>query len=262
MRVPFFERGWCRFPYDPGLMQWVAAAVPAARAAVLDPENAAWLRCGGTWFAGVNALPNDAAGALDGGPPLSGSAVHFAGELFGGAPIAWDRGQISVCYPGYPQPMESESDSAFRYRRDRDAAHVDGIHAIGPQRHRYLRECHAFVLGIPLVDASPDASPLVVWEASHEVMRTHFRTRLASTPADGWNAVDITGAYHAARRAAFATCKRIEIAARPGEAYLIHRLALHGVAPWATSASAGPDGRMIAYFRPEFRDGQDWLAAP
>ena len=33
---------------------------PAARAAVSDPANAGWLRCGGTWFAGVDVLANDA----------------------------------------------------------------------------------------------------------------------------------------------------------------------------------------------------------
>jgi hypothetical protein len=43
---------------------------------------------------------------------------------------------------------------------------------------------------------------------------------------------------------------------------LIHRLALHGVAPWAEGAEAGPEGRMIAYFRPEFEGlGDDWLTA-
>jgi len=38
--------------------------------------------------------------------------------------------------------------------------------------------------------------------------------------------------------------------AAPGQAYLLHRLALHGVAPWADGAEASADGRMVAYFRP------------
>jgi len=48
----------------------------------------------------------------------------------------------------------------------------------------------------------------------------------------------------------------------PGEAYLVHRFALHGVAPWDEDAKAGPDGRMIAYFRPELPDRGLWLNAP
>ena len=52
------------------------------------------------------------------------------------------------------------------------------------------------------------------------------------------------------RRRIFAECPRVAVIARPGEAYAIHRLALHGVAPWQEEAPAGPDGRMIAYFRP------------
>jgi len=40
-------------------------------------------------------------------------------------------------------------------------------------------------------------------------------------------------------------------------------MTLHGVAPWSQNASAGPDGRMIAYFRPEMSGGVPaWLSAP
>jgi len=42
----------------------------------------------------------------------------------------------------------------------------------------------------------------------------------------------------------------------------VHRLALHGIAPWAEGATAGPDGRMIAYFRPEAGGPAGWLGAP
>jgi hypothetical protein len=53
------------------------------------------------------------------------------------------------------------------------------------------------------------------------------------------------------------------VPAQPGEAVLVHRLALHGVAPWQKGATAPPEGRMIAYFRPEFQGlGDDWLSAP
>jgi hypothetical protein len=34
------------------------------------------------------------------------------------------------------------------------------------------------------------------------------------------------------------------------------------MAPWADGATADPDGRIIAYFRLEFADVQDWLTPP
>ncbi len=74
--------------------------------------------------------------------------------------------------------------------------------------------------------------------------------------------MDVTEAYHAARREVFETCARVVVHARPGEAYLIHRLALHGVAPWRAGAKAPPEGRMIAYFRPEIGSPADWIEAP
>jgi len=49
---------------------------------------------------------------------------------------------------------------------------------------------------------------------------------------------------------------------RPGEATLLHRLTLHGVAPWAAGVTAPPEGRIIAYFRPLMGTVQDWLLNP
>ena len=63
-------------------------------------------------------------------------------------------------------------------------------------------------------------------------------------------------------RRVFDTCERVEIAAKPGEAYVAHRLVLHGVAPWAESATAGEEGRMICYFRPISGGPKEWLTAP
>jgi hypothetical protein len=42
----------------------------------------------------------------------------------------------------------------------------------------------------------------------------------------------------------------------------VHRLCLHGVAPWAADATAPPEGRMIAYFRPMLRSVAAWLHDP
>ena len=257
----FFIKGWCRFGLDPSLARWVEHVLPVAREAVWSEDNASWLRCGGTWFAGVNVLPNDETGRVGDSGALRGKAVDFIGRSLGLSEFEWDRGQVSVCYPYYPQPMPSETAGAFRYRRLRDAAHVDGLLPEGPHRRRHLREYHGFILGIPMVDFGPDASPFVVWEGSHELMRAAFAERFGNRPPDRWGDEDITAVYHKARREAFANCRRIAIAATPGESFVVHRLALHGVAPWAESAVAGDDGRMICYFRPEVGGRSNWLYA-
>ncbi|NNE23053.1 MAG: hypothetical protein HKN11_10640 [Rhizobiales bacterium] len=258
----FFENGWCKFAHDPVLADWVERTLPAARKSVAAPQNAEWLRCGGTWFAGVNVLPNNAAGAVPDGPPLAGAAVDFIHGGLGLTGFDWEPAQVSVCYPGYPQPMADETDAAYRYRLKRDAAHVDGLIPESPDRRRHLREHHGFLLGIPMVKASRDASPLVIWKGSHKLIREAFAALYADLPAGRWGDVDATEVYHATRRKIFAACERVEVASEPGEAYLVHRLALHGVAPWRASAEACGDGRMIVYFRPETGGPPDWLNAP
>ncbi|MBL8908633.1 MAG: hypothetical protein JNM20_18320 [Rhizobiales bacterium] len=258
----FFAKGWRHFGYDATVAAWVARTLPQAREAVRAPGNAQWLRSGGTWFVGVNALPNDRRGAVPGGLPLAGAVVDFIRDFLGFADLSLEQAQVSVCYPGYPQPMPSETPAAFAYRRDRAAAHLDGLHAEGPARRRFFREAHSFLLGLPMVAASPDASPFVIWEGSHEILRAALRQAFAGIPTERWSAVDVTEAYHAARRRIFAECKEVTIAAKPGEAYLVHRLALHGMARWGEGASAGPDGRMIVYFRPILFGPDQWLNAP
>jgi hypothetical protein len=71
--------------------------------------------------------------------------------------------------------------------------------------------------------------------------------------------VDVTEAYIAARRAVFDTCEAVEVPLRVGQAVLVDRFALHGVAPWRSGDTAPPEGRMIAYFRQEFDDPTDWF---
>ena len=261
----FFERGWCAFPFDPVLAAWVEAVRPVAEATLHDPGlRDRWLRCGDTWFAGVHALPNDGEGALPehGVPALGGEAVAFIADALGLGSVAWDRAQVSICFPGYPRPWEGESEAAFRYRRDRDAAHVDGLRRVEPGRRRRLGETHAFILGIPLNETLPDAAPFTVYEGSHEIMRRALRARLEGTDPARWPEEDVTETYHAARREAFDTCPRVPLHGRPGEAYLAHRLVLHGVASWGDSAETRP--RAIVYFRPELGDADfaEWLARP
>ncbi|MCP3972383.1 MAG: hypothetical protein GY717_19070 [Rhodobacteraceae bacterium] len=263
MSVETLQRhGWVRFAHDPAVAEWAEHALPAARAAVADPQFAHWLVCGGTWFVGVNALANGADGAVAGSGALAGGAVETL-KAAGLWPGYWDRAQISVVYPGYPRPRDGEAEAAFRYRRNRDAAHLDGLKPFGPDRQRRLDEPHGFILGLPLGGTGPGTSPTVVWDGSHHVMRRALGAALRPRPPEHWREVDLTQAYHAARREAFETCERIELPLRPGEACLIHRLTLHGVTPWRDSAAAPPDGRMIAFFRPDLPGGPgDWIDLP
>ena len=231
--------GWCRLP---PLLEWAEAVAPLAlRLGAGDPA-----RHGGTWRAGVNLLPNDATGAVGGGPPMP---PEFA---------PYDRGQISTCLQGYPGRDEGESAAAHAFRRDRDAAHLDGLLPEGPARRRHLRERHRMLLGVALTDHAPGAAPFVMWERSHETLRTVLRDNLPADPAR-WGDTDLTEAYGAARRHILATHVRREIPLRRGEAVLVHRLALHGTAPWR-----GPDGRprTIAWFRPDHPDPRQWLHGP
>ncbi len=75
--------------------------------------------------------------------------------------------------------MAGESPAKTRYRRERDAAHVDGLLPEGEERRRHLREHHGFILGLPMVEFDREASPFVVWEGSHEIMRDIFAARFA-----------------------------------------------------------------------------------
>ncbi len=250
--------GWVTFAADPSVLTWVAAARPRALAAINDPvQRAQGLVCEGTWFVGVDALDNGPDGAV-GGVPLTGAARRAADALFG--PLPLHRAQVSVMWPGYPRPRAGESAGAFRYRLHRDAAHLDGLLAEGPERRRFIREPHAWILGLPLTACDPGASPLVVWRGSHHVLRRALQQACAGHPPAAWPDLDITQAYTQARSEVFATCERVELPAGPGQAYLLHRHLLHGVAPWAEAAKAPAEGRMIAYFRPILPGGvAQWL---
>jgi hypothetical protein len=244
----FAALGWARFAAEPATLAWAAAALPHLRAALADPALIARdLRCGGTWFVGANVLPNGPDGRLPGGPPLAGAAAAAAPLCDGAGPVAWDRAQASVIFPLYPRPAPGERPAAHAFRRDRDGAHVDGLIADADGRRR-MAETHRFVLGIALDGPAPGASPLVVWEGSHALIRDAFRAALAAVPPSGWAAADLTDAYHAARRRCLQALPRRPLPLGRGEAVLVHRLALHGVAPWAAAPDAAP--RAVAYFRP------------
>lgn len=239
--------GWLQIAH-PDILAWARAAWPVARialAAHADP----W-RAGGTWQAGVDALPNGPEGTVGG--------VGFPWSALPLTPVALHPAQLSTCLPGYPRPDGDEA--AHRWRKGRDNAHLDGLIPEGPLRRRCIREPHAWILGLPLTEADPGASPLVVWEGSHRILREALAQALAPHPPATWPDIDITDAYTAARKRALEICPRRELPARPGEATLIHRLMLHGVAPWAEGAKAEAEGRVVAYFRPLLPSVAAWLA--
>jgi len=248
------KRGWQHFGHDPAIAAWVAHVGPIAqRLAANEANREQWLRHGGTWFAGVNILDNDARGSVAGGPALSGAVI----EQCEGRHTGFDRAQISVCYPGYPGRDAGESDAAHAFRRNRAAAHLDGLLPLGDERRRHLLEHHAFILGIPLSAAPRDAAPFTLWEGSQILLGNMLREAFAGLPQAEWGKVDLTERYQALRRKIFDTCTRVTLLAQPGEAFLVHRFALHGVSPWDSDSG---EPRMIAYFRPNARDLERYLS--
>lgn len=242
--------GWQRIGPDPAIAAWAAAARTVSHH-ILSTTSEPW-RCGGTWFVGVDALPNQTDGSVTGTP--------FPWEALSLTPEPLHRAQLSVIRPGYPQPSPQETNAAFAFRRDRDAAHLDGLLAVGPERARMIKEPHAWILGLPLNDST--ASPLTVWEGSADILRAALHKALGPHPPASWGDIDLSEPYQIARRDIFATCRRVELPVRPGEATLLHRLTLHGVAAWKPGDEAPPEGRMIAYLRPQFATVQQWLTAP
>ena len=235
------DAGFVVFEADPRVTRWAAAAREAGTALARDPQvRAANLRHGETWFVGVDALPNDAFGAVDGVPLAGPWEDHIT------APATWHAAQLSIVYPGYPAQDPVESDANHRFRITRFAAHVDGLLPEGPARRRYLREPHAFILGLPLNRCA--AAPLMVWPGSQQIMGTALRAAIGDQdPAT----VDLTDAYQAARRRVFEEIAPQPVHATPGQSILLHRHLLHGVAPWAAADTGPSEGRMIAYFRPQ-----------
>jgi hypothetical protein len=242
-------------PWHPDIHAWAMAARRIGIKVARQPQmKQTWLQCQGTWFVGVDALPTDPTGAIDHHalPTVLKDTVGHRSDLH--------PAQLSITYPGYPRPRAGESDAAFRYRRNRDAAHMDGLLAEGLPKRRYLRERHDWILGLPLTEATPTASPLVVWEASHHILQSAMVNALQDVPETDWADTDITDVYTEARKTVFSNCKRVPLFTRPGEAVLLNPFLLHGVAPWTTNAQASKHGRMVAYFRPESSEsGLIWM---
>jgi hypothetical protein len=252
-KTAFDTQGWAKLPYDAQLAKWAENTRPLAIQAATDPEHRAnWLRCQGTWFVGVDVLTRAA--------PLAGPVLQAAQYAMGQKDFDWGLGQISTCYKGYPKQDTHETTPMFNYRRNRDFAHLDGLKAVGPDRARKMEEFHGFILGIPLNETPPKAAPFVIWQGSHLIFHDMLAKAYADNPPDNWHQIDITEIYQQTRAEIFKTCKRVEIHAKPREAYIVHRFALHGMAAWGENLEGPDKGRMVAYFRPYWKgEMQEWL---
>lgn len=246
------DPGWRVIGPDGGIARWAKAALPEAVQALRATDQP--LRCGGTWAVGLDLLPNASDGAVGG--------VALPWATLGIAPEPLHRAQVSAVYPGYPQPSVDETPAAFAFRQRRDAAHLDGLLPIGPDRLRMVKEPHGWILGLPLTECDAGAAPLVVWPGSHLILARALRAALSPHPPEVWGEVDVTEVYAKTRAEIFETCPRRAVPARPGQAIWLHRHLLHGVAPWEPGAQAPPEGRIIAYFRPLMNSVHDWLTLP
>ncbi|WP_390913891.1 hypothetical protein [Pseudosulfitobacter sp. SM2401] len=243
--------GFVTFGFDGDVATWAAAAHARTSEILSDPvTKAAQMRHANTWFVGVDTLNN--------GPDGSIVDVPLVGPWQSHVPkLPLHPAQVSVVYNGYPQQDADESDANHRYRISRKAAHVDGLLPVGAARRRYPQELHAYILGLPLNDVA--TAPTVVWKGSHLIMQAALAKAIG---ADNPTQVDVTDIYQAARRDVFDRCEMIPLNAKPGESFLLHRFALHGTDVW--DADFGPlpaEGRMIAFFRPEVSQQDQWLAA-
>ena len=255
-----FQRdGYLKFNFDPQLDEWAKWALPFAQATLTDPRHQQWWRYQKTWFVGVNVLPNDAHGSVGGGPQLGGAAAEFIRTHLGSNLDDLDAAQISGIFPGYPKPEVSEKEPGFAYRLQRDAAHVDGLLRLGDEGERYAREFHQYILAIPLNAVSSSASPLVLWEGSHQIMRNRLYKLLSGLEFEEQVNRPVNEEYSGARKEAFSRCTRVEIPLQLGEALLLDRHLLHGTAPWQSLDAQDQEGRLIAFFRPQHGDIAKWL---
>lgn len=228
-------------------VRWAKVAHALGKGIASDAAaKAKHLRFGGTWFVGVDALPN----AQDGS--LSGVAFDGPWALDLPCSLPLHPAQLSIIYPDYPKQDAGQSAANHTYRTHRRAAHVDGLLPEGPDKRRYAREFHGYVLGVHLNDCV--SAPTVFWKGSHSIMRGALNEVLDSKSV---YETDVTDVYKAARNEIFAKCEMIALPAELGGSFLLDRFTLHGTEPWAGLAQS--EGRMTAFFRPQLENASDWL---
>ena len=267
-RAAFHARGWVRLGWDrpDGGLGGKAASGPTM--ALTQASEGAEFRCDGAWFPGDQyrwPTAQTAARRSLGVPPLGGAPLRFLAEALGFAGLAFDRAQLSVCFPGYPRQGA---------RGDRGRLRLSLASATPPMSTGCGARCRARADG---GSRRPTASSSACrwWRPIRPRARSRSgraRTRscaapsreaFAGAPPERWREIDVTEAYQEARQRCFETCARVPLPARRGESTIVHRLALHGVAPWTAPANAPP--RAIAYFRPDPFPGAApdwWLTRP
>ena len=239
----FFERGWVRFPFDPEIATWVGAARAPAVQTLDDPElRRLWLRCGGTWFAGVNALPNTADGALPehAVPPLGGRAIEFIARHLGLVRIRMGQGAGLDLFSRLSATLRRGKRGRiwFSIAPRRCACRRVAPVRSGPPKNTQRN---------PWVHPWPSADRCTRQRCADGGLRRLATKSCAGRFQNAWRVSRRgtgrrkmwTEAYVSARRQCFERCPRVTIPARLGEVYLVHRLCLHGVAPWPVGAADG-----------------------
>lgn len=260
-RRGFDRDGWLRLPATTESAAWAAAARAEAEATLKTMPADQW-RSGGTWAVGRDLLTNRPTGQLSGGETLPDGWRRLTAELAGLQGLVLHAAQVSTVLRGYPRPSPGEGAAAFRFRRDRAAAHLDGLVPTGPGRVRRLAEPHAIVFGIGLSPGPGAAGALTVWRGSHRILGPALRDALAGLSDGDIPTRGLSGPYQAARRRALQACDRVALPLNPGEGVILHRHSLHGIAPWPARVPGPALGRQVAYFRPTYASLAQWRDAP
>tara|TARA_B100000902_G_scaffold171834_1_gene166099 strand:+ start:425 stop:1258 length:834 start_codon:yes stop_codon:yes gene_type:complete len=227
-------------------------------------------RCGSTWFVGTNFLDNSSNGNI-GAKLMSKKIFNNILKKFGPNIKYWDKGQVSICWPGYPKKDEKETEQSFNFRIKRFASHIDGIIPFGSRKRRFAKEFHAFILGFPIQNNCLDCAPLVLWEGSHKIFRKFFKEIYEGITSNKISSIDITELYNEYRKKVFTNCEVKKIVPQFNQPFLLDRHILHGIHKWKeknnvkfNSKNNRPlnsisDGRITIYFRPVFFNPLDWV---
>ncbi len=265
------ENGWCFLNTDNDHYDWINEAKKQikfkfSQNLIKDKD----FRSGSTWFVGTNFLDNNSQGKI-GNRQLSKKIIDNISNYFGTKIQYWDKGQVSICWPGYPKKDTLESEKSFNFRIKRFASHIDGIIPLGLQKRRFAKEYHAFILGLPIMNNFKNNASLVVWEGSHKIFRNFFRNIYDGVSSNKISDTDITELYNECRNKVFTKCNVKKIVPNFKQPYLLDRHLLHGIDQWKDPNSGSyaiknkhlvnnlSNGRIVVYFRPVFSDPYDWI---
>ena len=110
----FGEKGYREFGYDEQVAKWAEFAKKKGNRILADPAQLQkWLQCEGTWFVGVDVLPNDSRGDF-----INTQFPNVFKSFMSKINLKpYHKAQLSVIFPGYPKPRIGDSEAAFEYRR-------------------------------------------------------------------------------------------------------------------------------------------------